>query len=78
MIFHCYLICYLPTRFENSAVSSMVFKKNIGKNDTEKTCIQQFTVISNSSVYHSVPNWTLVNSFVYDKEKTRLHMLWTC
>lgn len=56
----------------------MVFKKNIGKNDTEKTCIQQFTVIWNSSVYHSVPNWTLVNSFVYDKEKTRLHMLWTC
>lgn len=51
------------------------FKKNIGKNDTEKTSIQQFTVISNSLVYHSVTNWTLVNNFVYNEEKTRLHVM---
>lgn len=53
----------------------MIFKKNIGKNDTGKTSIQQFTVISNSSVYDSVTNWTLVNNFIYDKEKTRLHVI---
>lgn len=44
----------------------MVFQKNIGKNDTERTPIQQFTLLSNFSVHHSVTNWTLVNNFVYD------------
>lgn len=56
----------------------MIFKKNIPKSDIKTTFIQQFTVTSVLSVYLSVTNWASVNNFVYDKEKSRLHMLSIC
>lgn len=52
----------------------MILKKDIVKNDLEKIYIHQFTLILKSPDYHSITNCTSANDFVYNKEKTKLHL----